>query len=60
MFCQFKYFSYLCITIKNNNLKIKTIMWRNSYAYYEKDGKYYDIFTDEYVGKDSSSEENNK
>ena len=33
-------------------------MWQNSYAYYEEDGKYYDIFTDEYVGKDSSSEEN--
>ena len=27
-------------------------MWRNSYSYYEQDGKYYDIFTDEYVGSD--------
>lgn len=32
-------------------------MWRNSYAYYEKDGKYYDIFTDEYIGRDYYSED---
>lgn len=34
-------------------------MWRNSYAYYEQDGKYYDIFTDEYVGSEPTNVETN-
>lgn len=35
-------------------------MWRNSFLYYEQDGKYYDIFTDEFVGTEQTKSTDNK